>query len=287
MTFWRALLEKAAEPGSWTAKLVGMGAAIVIAAILYLVIFLVERRLKRSLKRRLEKVPGLSAPRLRPMVSSISVIASLVRWAVLLLALLYVLISCGINPLPVLTGVGFLGALIAFGAQSLVKDLVTGMFMLLEGQYAEGEYVALNGVFGRVVELGFRVTVLETPDGKRQYFPNGSLTTVAVYPAPEAGFELHVPLASEEAVGQFRPVLEELAETMRAGFPEQVLRVGPVEVTGGAVAPGLRQTLVVRPGSEWLVTEDWVGRIKSLEEAQGLTPPGGLAPTARPGKVRV
>ncbi|NLO72910.1 MAG: mechanosensitive ion channel [candidate division WS1 bacterium] len=281
MSFWKALLEQAAEPGSWTAKLAAVLGVVALAAILYLIIFFFERRLKR----RMEKIGGLSAPRLRPMVSSISVIASLLRWAVLLLALLYVLISIGINPLPVLTGVGFLGALIAFGSQSLVKDLVTGMFMLLEGQYTEGDYVSLNGVFGRVLSLSFRVTVLETPDGKRQYFPNGGITAVSVYPAPEASFELLVPLTSEEAAESFQPVLESLAQTIQQAFPARVLYTGPVAAWGGSVAPGLRQVVVVRPGYESLVTDDWVGRIRSLLEAQALTPPGGLAPRARPQSV--
>jgi hypothetical protein len=69
---------------------------------------------------------------------------------------------------------------------------------------------------------------------------------------------------------------------MREAFPEQLLEAGDPESYGGVAAPGLKQTLVVLPGYEWLVTEEWVGRLKSLEEAQGLTPPGGLAPIARP-----
>jgi small conductance mechanosensitive channel len=278
----KALLAQAAQPQSWTHRLAGVSVAVLVAALLYLVIFLVERRLKRSLARRLQALPGMSPARLRPMVSSISVAASLARWVVVLLALLYVLISVGINPLPVLTGVGVLGAAIAIGSQSVVKDLVTGLFMLLEGQYAEGEYVALNGTVGRVAEVGFRVTVLETPDGKRQYFPHGGITTVCVYPQPEAGFELLTPATTPEAVERLAPLLAELGEAMVETFPGRVLRAEAPEAYGGAAAPGLRQRVVVRPGQEGLVTEEWVARIQALQEAQGLQPPGGLVPTARP-----
>lgn len=286
MTFWQALLHEAGNAETWAGRVLNVLATLLVAALLISLVVFVERRVRPALQRRAEAAPGPSASRARAATTVVSLLGSLARWAVLLLAALYILASLGVNLLPVLTGIGFLGAALAFGAQSLVRDLVTGVFILLEGEYAVGEYVTLNGIFGQVAAVSLRTTAVDTPDGKRQYFPNGAITAVAVYPEPISWYHLTVPLATASQAADLAGPLARLAEELRAAFPDRVLEVGEVQAYGeGRLVHGLRLAVAVRPGCEWLATEELVGRARHLLEARKITLPGGLAPSARAGRL--
>lgn len=80
---------------------------------------------------------------------------------------------------PLLTGAGVLGLAIGFGAQAFVKDVVTGFFILFEGQYDVGDKVEINGISGKVEELGIRSTVIHGENGEKYYVSNGTITQVA------------------------------------------------------------------------------------------------------------
>ena len=92
--------------------------------------------------------------------------------------------ALGINLLPLLTGVGFMGAAIAFGSQTLVRDVVTGFFVLLEDQFAVGETVKAGGVKGVVESLTMRTTRIRTEDGALVMVPNGQLGAVTNFSRP-------------------------------------------------------------------------------------------------------
>ncbi len=283
MPFWQALLSEAGDTQTWAGRLLSVLATALVATLLITLIVAVERRLRPALLRRAEAAPGAKAARARAATTAVSLLGSVARWAVLLLAGLYILASLGINLLPVLTGLGFLGAALAFGSQSLVRDLVTGLFILLEGQYAVGDYVSLNGTFGQVAAVSLRTTALDTPDGKRQYFPNGTISKVAVYTEPLAWFELTIPLATAPQAADLEEPLTRLAEELHAAFPERVLQVREAEpyAEEGQMVHGLRLQVAVCPGYEWLATDELIGRVKGLLEAREATPPGGLLPVAR------
>ncbi len=282
MTFWQALLQEIGTPESWAARAAGAVVVALAAALLYGLALVVERRLRPVLQRRAEAAPGAKAAHVRAATTALSLVGSVVRWGILLVGALYLLAAFGVNLWPALTGVGFLGAAIAFGAQSLVRDLVTGLFILLEGQYAVGEYVTLNGIFGQVAQITLRTTALDLPDGKRQYFPNGAISSVAVYPEPLVWYELLVPLASAEQAEELAEPLRTLAESLQASFPRRLVHVtSPEPYAGQEAAPGLRLRLAVRPGSEWVATEEAVGRVKALLETRKIAVPGGLQPVSR------
>jgi small conductance mechanosensitive channel len=285
MSFWHALFSQAGSAQLWAERLLQVAVTAVVAGVLVAVAVAVERRLRAALLRRAEAEGGAPAAHVRAATTAVSLLGSIVRWLVLLLAALYVLGSLGVNLWPALTGLGFAGVALAFGAQSLVKDLVSGLFVLLEGQYAVGEYVSLNGIAGRVASLSLRTTALDTPDGRRHYFPNGSVTAVAVLPVPLAWYELTVPVETAEQAAELTGALTELAEGLRAAFPERVLQVGEAQAYGQAPAAGVRLELAVRPGYEWLATEELAGRAKGLLEARQIAPVGGLGPVARAGRA--
>lgn len=100
---------------------------------------------------------------------------NIIIYVVILLMLLGVL---GMDIRPLLAGAGIIGLAIGFGAQSLVKDFVSGLFILLENQYGIGDEVKIGNLEGRVIRITMRSTVLQDDEGKLYYISNGSISSV-------------------------------------------------------------------------------------------------------------
>ncbi len=107
-----------------------------------------------------------------------SLIKRVIDITLFITVLLMVLSQWGVNILPILTGAGILGLAISFGAQTLIKDFISGFFILLEDQYNLGDRVKINNFEGEVYSLGLRVTILKDSKGNLIYIPNSQVTTV-------------------------------------------------------------------------------------------------------------
>lgn len=90
----------------------------------------------------------------------------------------FVFSELNINMAPVITGAGILGLAVGFGAQSMVKDVIAGIFIVLENQYNKGDWIKVGNFEGKVVEVNLRRTVLQTTKGARHIIPNGKIEIV-------------------------------------------------------------------------------------------------------------
>lgn len=102
-------------------------------------------------------------------------IGNIVIYAIILFMVLNLF---GVDIRPVLAGAGIIGLAVGFGAQSLVKDFVSGLFILVENQYGVGDKVKLGGSEGEVIRITLRSTVLKDEEGKTYYMSNGSIKDV-------------------------------------------------------------------------------------------------------------
>jgi len=100
---------------------------------------------------------------------------NIVIYAVILIMVLSVF---GVDIRPILAGAGIIGLAIGFGAQSLVKDFVSGLFILLENQYGIGDTVKIGSFEGCVIRITMRSTVLKDEEGKLYYMSNGAISSV-------------------------------------------------------------------------------------------------------------
>ena len=108
-----------------------------------------------------------------------AVLSSLVTATVLFVAVLMVLRELSIDVVPVLTGAGIAGLAIGFGAQNLVRDVISGFFLIIEDQIRVGDAVRINAVGGIVEEMNLRTIVLRDAEGAVHVFPNGTVTSLA------------------------------------------------------------------------------------------------------------
>lgn len=136
----------------------------------------------------LKKAIDLIFGRLHSRVSNVSLLArtrtigsllkNLVDAILLLITLLIILSSWGVNIIPILTGAGVLGLAFSFGAQTLVKDIISGFFIILEDQFDVGDKVMINKLEGEVYKMTLRITVLRDKKENLIYIPNSQITTV-------------------------------------------------------------------------------------------------------------
>jgi small conductance mechanosensitive channel len=115
--------------------------------------------------------------RLRTIRTLLKNIAS---YALFIIFLLLIIQEMGMNITPLITGAGILGLAFSFGAQTLVKDLIAGFFIILENQYNVGDQVILNNEEGMVDKITLRTTVLKDKNGSLIYLPNSEIKKVVV-----------------------------------------------------------------------------------------------------------
>ena len=165
-------------------------ALVVLAAIVFTVVArrLIRRGVERIIARAADRHPGRADaldPTLRTtrMAQRAQAIGALATGVVLLLiwvnALLVVLELLGINVTPLIASAGVVGVALAFGAQTLVKDYLAGIFIIIEDQYGIGDEVRFDAVTGVIEEVALRTTTVRDPDGVLWYLRNGEILNVA------------------------------------------------------------------------------------------------------------
>ncbi len=192
---------------------------LVIVLIAVLVTFVARMAVKRF-RRRLEGSASLTQElnlqRATTLTQAVSTALVVVIWAV---AVLMVLGETGFNLGPLLASAGVAGVALGFGAQSLVKDTLSGFFILLENQFGVGDNLELttpsNRVAGRVESLTLRVTSIRAFDGTLHIVPNGNIVVASNRSRGWARAIVDVRAAYEEDVDHLRNVLEELFEELK------------------------------------------------------------------------
>ena len=227
------------------------------------------------------------------------VLASLVRAVVWGVAVLVVLDELGINLAPLLAGAGIAGVAIGFGAQSLVKDVLSGMFILLEDQYGVGDVVTLTqGVSGTVEDLTVRVTRVRSADGTVWFVPNGEIRQVGNASMEWSRAIVDVIVSYDADLDLVRRAVKEEADAFAADeqWAPQVLE--PPEMMGvqamDANAVTVRLMVKTAPRQQYAVARELRGRVSERLRHEGIRRPGqpalvtatGLdpaAPTPPPG----
>lgn len=153
-------------------------AIIAGAIILYMLVkYLIDDYIKRQFQRMISNNETEKAIFFKKRYETISkVILTVIKITIFIGALIYVLSVLDINIVPIVAAAGVLGFAISFGAQSLVKDMINGMFILIENQFNIGDTVELGGVKGKVEAFSLRSTVIRDIKGNVHVVPNSSIT---------------------------------------------------------------------------------------------------------------
>ena len=169
------------------------------------------------------------AKRARTLGSLIKNVAAAV---VSIVAVLMILNELGINIAPVLAGAGIVGLAVGFGAQTLVRDIISGFFLILEDQVRVGDVAAINGQGGLVEAINLRTIVLRDFEGTVHVFPNGGITTLANRSKDFSFYVIDLGVAYEEDSDRVVGVLLEVGTGLQADDKFGPSILAPLEVVG-------------------------------------------------------
>ncbi|WP_245669612.1 mechanosensitive ion channel family protein [Desulfuribacillus alkaliarsenatis] len=175
---------------------------------------------------------------------------------------------------PILAGAGVIGLAVGFGAQSLVKDVITGFFILFEDQFAVGDFVKIGNYQGTIMDFGLRVTKIKNWTGEIYIIPNGSIGEVTNLSKADSVAAVDISIAYEENIGHVKAVLEPLL-VMIAEETEEI--TGEAKVLGvqdlGDSDVVLRITATCKPVTHWGVARMLRERIKAEFDSKGIEIP--------------
>jgi small-conductance mechanosensitive channel len=178
---------------------------------------------------------------------------------------------------PLLAGVGVLGLAVSFGAQSLVKDLISGGFMLMEGQFAVGDVVRVKDTAGLVEKITLRTIVLRDVQGVVHIIPNGTVETLSNLTKSWSKALLEIGVAYKEDVDRVIAVLEDEAVTLYRDPDWEALIVEEPTVPGverfDDSAVTIRVMFKTLPLKQWDVAREFRRRIKNRFDAEGIEIP--------------
>ena len=192
-------------------------------------------------------------------------------------AVLMVVTELGIAIGPLLAGAGIAGLAIGFGAQSLVKDVITGFFILLEDQIRVGDVVEIAGKSGLVEAVNLRTTRLRDVEGKVYIIPNGVIDVVSNFTKDWSRALIEIGVAYKEDVDNVISVLEKVGESLRTDPAWNDFILEPMTVQGldsfGDSSVNIRMFFKTIPLKQWDVAREFKRRVKKAFDEKGIEIP--------------
>jgi moderate conductance mechanosensitive channel len=198
-------------------------------------------------------------------------------------ATLTILRELSVDIMPLLTGAGIVGLAVGFGAQTLVKDLISGIFLILDDNVRVGDVARINGTGGLVEAINLRTIVLRDHEGTIHVFPNGGITTLSNLTKDFAYAVVDVGVGYAEDADRVVDVLRTVGSEVAADPAVAPNVLAPIEVQAlEALGNGqmtVRLRLKARPLTQWDIGRELRRRIKKTFDAQGIhlsAPPGSI-----------
>ncbi len=264
--------------GSW---LLAHGILILVIILLAYLTYKVVRMIVPRLTTRLVTVRGKGRSARKEIAKRSSVLSQFLTTvmgaAIVIAAIFMILSEIGLDITPLLAGAGVIGIAIGFGAQSLIKDFLTGLFIVLEDYYSKGDVVRIAGVAGLVEDVNMRRTILRDLDGIVHIIPNGEIKIASNFTRNWSRVNLNIPVAYGEDLDKVIAVInrvgKELAEDetfgpMIIGAPK-VLRVD--KFADSAIE--LKVLGETQPIKQWDVMGELRKRIKKAFDEEGIEIP--------------
>ena len=252
---------------------------LIIAAIggilFYILRHFVPIMIQKSLSRTMKGKPKGEIKKRKDTLSMVFIDAGLV--VIIIIAFFMILSEIGVNIAPAIAGLGIAGIAIGFGAQNLVKDLFNGLLILMENQFAVGDFIEAAGKMGVVQEVGLRRTVLRDLDGTVHNIPNGEITTASNYTKEWARINLNISVAYGEDLYRVIQVINRVCKEMKEDpkwdpvimTTPEVLRVDSLGDSGIEIKI-LGET---KPMQQWAVMGELRLRLKTVFDQEGIEIP--------------
>ena len=239
----------------------------------------------RLLRVAADRIPRLMPAGKEPVITErekrAHTVASLLRTAgttlVVIVAVMMVLREVGLDITPLIAGAGVAGLAIGLGAQSLIRDVIAGVFILLEDQFHVGDVLQAAGVNGQVEQMTLRMTVVRDLQGTVHFIPNGEIKVVSNLTKEWSRVVLEIGVGYEEDVDRVMAVLAEVGRSLTEDESFGKLVLEPPQVLGVEALTDSQVTIRMLaktvPFKQWEVARELRRRIKSRFDREGIQTP--------------
>ncbi len=245
--------------------------------VLFVFKFFVKRIRKIMLARTLKAYEENSAEKEKRINTLLDIVKQAGKVIIFAIFMMMILKSFGLDIAPILAGAGILGLAVGFGAQELVRDFISGFFILLENQVRTGDVAIINGTGGLVEHIELRTITLRDLAGVTHVFQNGKINTLANMTKEWSAYVFDIGIAYKENTDEVIKVIKELDEEFRKDENFKKLILEPIEIFGvdkfGDSAVVIKARYKTRPIQQWNVGREFNRRIKFAFDQRNIEIP--------------
>jgi len=275
-TFWQEIISQTV---AWI--ITTLPSLLIIFVMAFLALKLTNiflHRLKPLMIKHMESGTDIDTTEMEKRIDTLlKILRSMIKIIVWLMIGMLILRKIGIDIAPIIAGAGIVGLAIGFGAQELVRDFISGFFMLLENQIRNGDVAIINGTGGLVEHVGMRTIVLRDLSGVVHIFQNGKINTLSNMTKNWSGMVFDIGVAYKEDTDRVVDVIQQVADEQRADpdFKNKILE--PIEIFGvdqfGDSAVVIKARFKTKPIEQWAVGREFRRRLKKAFDDQGIEIP--------------
>jgi moderate conductance mechanosensitive channel len=263
--YWMGLLTQLTD---WTIKEIPILLFLLVLFMLALKLeWYLADKLKSVLLRRAHDHDGVhkieTEKRITTLMGIVKRLGRLIIWIVFGMIILRQL---GLDIAPILAGAGIVGLAVGFGAQELVRDFISGFFMLLEDQIRRGDYAEINGVGGMVEKIELRTVVLRDMTGTVHIFQNGKINTLSNMTKEWSAIVLEIGVAYKEDVDAVMTIMKSVGEKLATDAEYKNIIIEPIEILGldkfADSAVVIKTRIKTIPMSQWAIGREYRRRLK-------------------------
>jgi len=249
---------------------------IAIAVVLYFILkYLIPKFIRGFISRRMAGETDTETKKRTDTLSSILV--TIMGVIILVIAILTILPEFGVNITTLIAGIGVGGLAIAFAAQNLVRDFITGFFILFEDQYRVGDVVTIAGITGTVEEVGLRRTVLRDIDAKVHSVPNGKVEVSTNYTKKYSRVNLNISVGYGENLDKVIETINRICQVMAEDleWKEDFISTPAVLRVDNLGDSGIDIKILgdTKPARQWAIMGELRLRIKNTFDSEGIEIP--------------
>lgn len=263
--FWNKLLSAIFD---WViTELPGILILILILVIILRVIRYSISRLKNLLIKRAEHDTSVDTREAEKRINTLTgIVQGLVRVVLYTVFVIMLLSKFGIDVGPILASAGIVGLAVGFGAQELVRDYISGFFMLLENQVRTGDVVIINGTGGLVEKIELRTITLRDLSGVVHIFQNGKINTLSNMTKEWSAMVFNIGVAYKEDVDQVMEIMKQVGEELQQDPKHGPEIIEPIEIFGldefADSALIIKARLKTKPIKQWNIGREYRRRLK-------------------------
>ena len=240
---------------------------LIIVVLALKVLKLTINRLKKTLVKRAEKSKHTDSQEAEKRINTLTgILYGIVKIILITIVVMLILQKIGVNIAPILASAGIIGLAVGFGAQELVRDVISGFFILLENQIRTGDVGVINGTGGLVEKIELRTITLRDFSGVVHVFQNGKINTLANMTKEWSAMVFDIGVAYKEDVNQVMEIMRATGQELQDDEEFKNHIIEPIEILGldqfADSALVIKARLKTKPIMQWTIGREYRKRLK-------------------------